>query len=44
MKPFYLFAGLAYYPKGGFADFHGCFKTVEEAVAIYQSKEKEDGK
>lgn len=34
LKRYLLFAGLSYYPKGGWGDFAGSFDTLTEALAI----------
>jgi hypothetical protein len=31
MKRYFLFAGMQYYPGGGWGDFQGAFASVEEA-------------
>ena len=33
MKPYLLFAGEQYYPRGGWHDYHGSFATYSKAVA-----------
>lgn len=35
MKPYLLFAGETYYPKGGMNDFQGDFDTILEAQKLF---------
>lgn len=41
LKRFLLFAGIYYYPSGGWNDFYGSFDTVEEATAAYEAYAKD---
>lgn len=40
MKPFLLFVGEHYYPRGGWEDFHGDFDSVKEAVEFVTANPK----
>ena len=37
MKPYLLFAGLAFYPRGGWGDYIGSADSIEEALALLPS-------
>ena len=37
MKRFLVFAGLTYYPNGGWEDFNASYATEEEAIAVCKS-------
>lgn len=34
MKPYLLFAGLSYYPRGGWGDYIGSADSIDEALAL----------
>lgn len=36
-RPFFLFCGITYYPRGGFADFSSAHATLEEAIQAAES-------
>lgn len=42
MKQYLLFAGLGYYPEGGWYDFQGFYDTVEEAQSVYHKNQQEN--
>lgn len=41
IKRFMLFAYDAFYPSGGWSDFHGSFDTLDEAVAAWVALHQE---
>jgi len=42
MSQYLLFAGMNYYPGGGWNDFKGAFETIEEAVAEVTQRQEQN--